>query len=122
LSRMTCLIIFSGSSALSIRSLRLARTSVETLSSNAMVGSFVRSRFSVLSQFSVLSSRFSVLAIGPQVRTGEAPVLPSQSLQLTCLLWRRRSASVISWRQDIRLWCFVSYLPDLAQEFVQIHA
>src|SRR5258705_952142 len=36
MSRMTCLIIFSGSSALSIRSLRLARTRVETRSSNAI--------------------------------------------------------------------------------------
>src|SRR3954469_22285030 len=36
MSRMTCLIIFSGSSDLSIMSLRLARISVETLSSNAM--------------------------------------------------------------------------------------
>ena len=36
MSRMTCLIIFSGSSALSIRSFRLARTNVETRSSNAM--------------------------------------------------------------------------------------
>src|SRR5882672_5857551 len=36
MSRMTCLIIFSGSSALSIRSLRLARTKVETRSSNAI--------------------------------------------------------------------------------------
>src|ERR1700678_997423 len=40
MSRITCLIIFSGSSALSIRSLRLARTNVETRSSNAMVDSF----------------------------------------------------------------------------------
>src|SRR5581483_7211228 len=36
MSRMTCLIIFSGSSALSTRSLMLARINVETLSSNAM--------------------------------------------------------------------------------------
>src|SRR5690242_15338887 len=36
MSRITCLIIFSGSSALSIRSFRLARTRVETLSSNAI--------------------------------------------------------------------------------------
>src|SRR5580704_1651903 len=40
MSRITCLIIFSGSSALSIRSLRLARTNVETRSSNAMMDSF----------------------------------------------------------------------------------
>src|ERR1700752_3822083 len=40
MSRFTCLIIFSGSSALSIRSLRLARTNVETRSSNAMANSF----------------------------------------------------------------------------------
>ena len=40
MSRMTCLIIFSGSSALSVRSLRLARTNVDTRSSNAMVDSF----------------------------------------------------------------------------------
>src|SRR5208282_5521224 len=40
MSRMTCLIIFSGSSALSIKSLRLARTKVETRSSNAIRGSF----------------------------------------------------------------------------------
>src|SRR5712671_7991037 len=40
MSRITCLIIFSGSSALSIKSLRLARTNVETRSSNAMVDSF----------------------------------------------------------------------------------
>src|SRR5271166_4745349 len=40
MSRITCLIIFSGSSALSIRSLRLARTNVETRSSNAMMNSF----------------------------------------------------------------------------------
>src|SRR5271157_1399773 len=40
MSRMTCLIIFSGSSALSIRSLRLARTKVETRSSNAIWDSF----------------------------------------------------------------------------------
>src|SRR5579872_6189308 len=37
MSRMTCLIIFSGCSALSIRSLRFARTKVETRSSNAMM-------------------------------------------------------------------------------------
>src|SRR5579863_6103891 len=37
MSRITCLIIFSGSSALSIRSLRFARTSVETLSSSAIL-------------------------------------------------------------------------------------
>src|SRR6476660_5737572 len=36
ISRMTCLIIFSGSSARSIRSLRFARTSVATRSSTAM--------------------------------------------------------------------------------------
>src|SRR5271157_60988 len=36
MSRITCLIIFSGSSALSIRSLRFARTNVETRSSNAI--------------------------------------------------------------------------------------
>src|ERR1051325_5742811 len=40
MSRITCLIIFSGSSALSIRSLRLARTRVETLSSNAITTPF----------------------------------------------------------------------------------
>src|SRR5271170_691883 len=40
MSRMTCLIIFSGSSALSIRSFRFARTKVETRSSNAIRGSF----------------------------------------------------------------------------------
>src|ERR1700731_796716 len=40
MSRITCLIIFSGSSALSIRSLRLARTNVETRSSKAMLDSF----------------------------------------------------------------------------------
>src|ERR1700721_3934995 len=37
MSRMTCLIIFSGSSALSIRSLRFARMSVETRSKSAML-------------------------------------------------------------------------------------
>src|SRR5947209_7476605 len=36
MSRMTCLISFSGFSALSTRSLRLARINVETLSSNAI--------------------------------------------------------------------------------------
>src|SRR5262249_61192830 len=36
MSRMTCLIIFSGCSALSIKSFRLARISVETRSSNAI--------------------------------------------------------------------------------------
>src|SRR5581483_1295576 len=36
MSRITCLIIFSGSSALSIKSFRLARTSVETLSNSAI--------------------------------------------------------------------------------------
>src|ERR1041384_2451651 len=41
MSRMTCLIIFSGCSALSIRSLRFARTKVETRSSNAMMDSFL---------------------------------------------------------------------------------
>src|SRR5579864_6659317 len=60
MSRMTCLIIFSGSSALSIRSLRLARTRVETRSSNA-IGDSLRSVLS--SRFSVLSSRFSVLGL-----------------------------------------------------------
>src|SRR5580658_514043 len=40
MSRITCLIIFSGSSALSIKSLRLARTKVETRSSNAIWDSF----------------------------------------------------------------------------------
>src|SRR5580658_1842009 len=40
MSRMTCLIIFSGSSALSIRSFRFARTKVETRSSNAIRDSF----------------------------------------------------------------------------------
>src|SRR5713101_5619050 len=52
MSRMTCLIIFSGSSALSMRSLRLARTKVETRSSNAIKHLLVSSQFSVLgSQF-----------------------------------------------------------------------
>src|SRR5262249_51419282 len=37
MSRMTCLIIFSGSSALSIKSFRLARIRVVTRSSNAIV-------------------------------------------------------------------------------------
>src|ERR1700730_12195771 len=37
MSRMTCLIIFSGCSALSTKSLRFARTSVETLSSSALM-------------------------------------------------------------------------------------
>src|ERR1700693_3689783 len=41
MSRITCLIIFSGSSALSIKSLRVARTNVETRSSNAMTDSFL---------------------------------------------------------------------------------
>src|SRR5918996_5844371 len=36
ISRITCLIIFSGSSALSIRSFRLARISVDTLSNKAI--------------------------------------------------------------------------------------
>src|SRR6266516_1689950 len=36
ISTITCLIIFSGSSALSIRSLRFARTKVETRSSHAI--------------------------------------------------------------------------------------
>src|SRR3954466_10333182 len=36
MSRITCLIIFSGSSARSIKSLRFARTSVATRSSTAM--------------------------------------------------------------------------------------
>src|SRR5262249_15586628 len=40
------LIIFSGFSALSTRSLRLARTSVETLSSSAMIDSFPLSTLS----------------------------------------------------------------------------
>src|SRR5438552_9843653 len=40
MSRMTCLIIFSGCSARSIRSLRLARTKVDTRSSNAIGDSF----------------------------------------------------------------------------------
>src|SRR5208283_2794532 len=40
MSRITCLIIFSGSSALSIRSFRFARTNVETRSSNAIRDSF----------------------------------------------------------------------------------
>src|SRR5579862_689293 len=39
MSRITCLIIFSGCSALSIRSFRFARTNVETRSSNAMMDS-----------------------------------------------------------------------------------
>src|SRR5262249_33387848 len=39
MSRMTCLIIFSGCSALSIKSFRLARISVETRSSNAIKSS-----------------------------------------------------------------------------------
>src|SRR5512135_1077131 len=36
MSRMICLIIFSGCSALSIRSFKLARINVETLSSSAI--------------------------------------------------------------------------------------
>src|SRR5713101_10161406 len=48
MSRMTCLIIFSGSSALSIRSLRLARTKVETRSSNAIRDSFYYRRWSLV--------------------------------------------------------------------------
>src|SRR5882762_9768993 len=66
MSRMTCLIIFSGSSALSIRSLRLARTRVETRSSNAIrdsLKSVVGSQFLLLSScFSVLGSQFLVLS------------------------------------------------------------
>src|SRR4029077_14112941 len=41
MSRITCLIIFSGCSALSTRSLRLARSSVATRSSSAMMDSFI---------------------------------------------------------------------------------
>src|SRR5580658_2901466 len=37
ISRITCLIIFSGSSALSIRSLRFARTRVDTRSNSATI-------------------------------------------------------------------------------------
>src|ERR1700691_281575 len=37
MSRITCLIIFSGSSALSIRSFRFARTSLDTRSSSAIM-------------------------------------------------------------------------------------
>src|SRR5262249_33265196 len=39
MSRMTCLIIFSGCSALSIKSFRLARINVDTRSSNAITSS-----------------------------------------------------------------------------------
>ncbi len=42
MSRITCLIIFSGSSALSMRSLRFARTKVATRSSSAMVDSLLQ--------------------------------------------------------------------------------
>src|SRR5437016_2424308 len=41
MSRITCLIMVSGFSALSMRSLRLARISVETRSKSAMVCSFL---------------------------------------------------------------------------------
>src|SRR5579863_3793715 len=41
ISRMTCLTIFSGSSARSMRSFRLARRSVPTLSNSAMIDSFL---------------------------------------------------------------------------------
>src|SRR5580700_6381793 len=37
ISRITCLIIFSGSSALSMRSFKFARTSVDTRSSSAII-------------------------------------------------------------------------------------
>jgi len=40
MSRMTCLIIFSGSSARSTRSFRFARTSAATRSSSAIADSF----------------------------------------------------------------------------------
>src|ERR1051325_1673339 len=55
MSRITCFNIFSGSSALSIRSLRFARTRVETLSNSAIRNLAFRCQLPVAScQFSVL--------------------------------------------------------------------
>src|SRR6202040_4021557 len=64
MSRITCLIIFSGSSALSIRSLRLARTKVETRSSNAIRGSFT----SVVGRWSLVVRSFTPGATGQRDR------------------------------------------------------
>src|SRR5437016_8518302 len=49
MSMMTCLIIFSGSSALSIRSCKFARTNAETLSRSAITPPVFSCQLSVLS-------------------------------------------------------------------------
>src|ERR1700683_820489 len=64
MSRMTCLIIFSGSSALSIRSFRFARTKVATRSISAMTIYLLnfRVRARAVARFGTLVSDASHLA------------------------------------------------------------
>src|SRR5882724_75835 len=103
MSMMTCFSIFSGSSALSMRSLRLARTNVETRSSSAIGGSF-RTGY-----------RLSAVAIGRRLQNDSK----ADSRQLGVKLL---SPQVDSIRGPLRgLRWFVAQLSYFAKQISQVH-
>src|SRR5689334_9634920 len=104
MSRITCLIIFSGSSARSIRSLRFARTSVATRSSTAIA---------VLPFFSARGvpphAHCALLAtdLGQSARSARGPATSAFQLDSGSLILPRR---------------LVSNLPHLREQLVHRHA
>src|ERR1019366_9502815 len=109
MSRMTCFNIFSGFSARSTRSLRLARTSVATRSSNALTNSFSEV---VRSEHSAISTQHSVNSCVPPKR---------RTYLLTCPC-SLGFAVPFAWRQFVRPIRFVAERPYLAQQLRHLHA